>query len=302
MLDDNGKLINHEVRIENTNFCNGACTICPREKLTRPKVTMLFENFIDLVDQAKELGAKTIGVFGFGEPFCDDALEYKISYCRLMGLETFITTNGSLVTQRRSIESIIAGLTHIRFSVHGERIQGTELYRDAIRRIGHFITINKKMLHNCCKISITMIPMGTKNFHPLIQAWEKAVDWIEIWRPHNFTDGRDYRKLERKKKSCNRPFSGPVQINSDGTVMVCCFDFDGKLTIGDTKKESLQDILEGEKFNEIKRKHQDGNLEGLICETCDQLNQEKISPLLYSSRDPEKKLNTTSSIKFSLEE
>ena len=299
MIKD-GKLVNPECRIENINLCNGACTICPREKLTRPQTTMYFENFVDLVDQAKELGAKTIGLFGFGEPFLDLGLEDKIAYCRLMGLETFVTTNASLMEMMRARSCVLAGLTHIRFSVHGERIQGTELYENALRNIGNFIALNKKMFHRACKISITMIPMAGDDIEPLVKAWESVVDWIEIWEPHNWTDGRTYRKLDRKKETCNRPFNGPIQINSDGTVMVCCFDYDGKLTIGDTRKESLKEILEGERFAEIRRKHESGDLTGLICEKCDQLNQEEVNPLLYSSRDPERKLNTTSSIKYSL--
>jgi MoaA/NifB/PqqE/SkfB family radical SAM enzyme len=233
MLDNNGKLINPEVRIETTTHCNASCTICPREKLTRPKINMLFDDFINLVDQAKDMGAKTIGVFGFGEPLTDMGLEEKISYCRLRGLETFVTTNGTLMDYYRSASIILSGLTHVRFSVHGEKVQGTKLYQQAIRHIGNFITINREKFHKSCKISITMIPMG-KNIDPLIAAWEGTVDWIEIWKPHNWTDGRTYRNIDRKKSTCGRPFRGPVQINSDGTVMVCCFDFDGKLTIGDT--------------------------------------------------------------------
>ena len=34
------RLANPEVRIENTNACNARCVICPREKMTRPVVTM----------------------------------------------------------------------------------------------------------------------------------------------------------------------------------------------------------------------------------------------------------------------
>jgi len=299
MIKD-GKLINPECRIETVNSCNGSCSICPREKLTRPKMKMFFEDFVGLVDQAKELGAKTISIFGFGEPFLDESLEHKIAYCRMMGLETFITTNGSLVDFNRARKVILAGLNHIRFSVHGEKIQGSKIYKEALRNIGNFIAVNKKMFHKSCKISITMIPMSGGDTRALVQAWEPVVDWIEIWEPHNWTDGRKYRDLDRKKSTCNRPFNGPVQINVDGTVMVCCFDFDGKLTIGDTKKESLRDILVGKELTEIMRKHADGNLAGLICNQCDQLNEEKANPLLYSSRDPERKLNTTSSIKYSL--
>ena len=83
--------------------------------------------------------------------------------------------------------------------------------------------------------------------------------------------------------------------------MVCCFDFNAKLTVGDTRKNTIEEILKGKEFSEIRNKHADGNLTGLICETCDQLNEDD-DPLLYSSRDPDKQIGTTSSTKFKIGE
>jgi len=103
------------------------------------------------------------------------------------------------------------------------------------------------------------------------------------------------------KKTCGRPLNGPIQINADGKMMVCCFDFDGKLTVGDTYKDSIADILKGDKFNEIREKHRTGNHTGTICEMCDQLNEDD-DPLIYSSRDPDREIGKTSSTKFKLKE
>jgi len=42
--------------------------------------------------------------------------------------------------------------------------------------------------------------------------WVPKVDAVEIWRPHNFGDGRDYRSRTEEKTTCGRPENGPFQI------------------------------------------------------------------------------------------
>ena len=143
--------------------------------------------------------------------------------------------------------------------------------------------------------------IGTEKEIPIIKTQWPDVDLLEVWKPHNWAGGRDYRKIKRKKKTCGRPFNGPVQILSDGTVVVCCFDFDGKLVIGDTRKHSIEQILTSKKAKDIKKAHKDGKVDHLICSNCDQLNIESKSPLLYSSIG-DMKINRTAGAKFDLGE
>ena len=299
------KLINGEVRIETTNLCNAKCIICPREKLTRPLTTMDMQHFNKLVAEAKSLGAESISIFGYGEPLLDKGIADKIKLCTDFGLETFITTNASLLDIEVAHAILEAGLTHIRFSVHGvhknyEKVHGLD-YNNTQRNIANFIAINKIKFKHQCKVSMSCIPLNGESVEFFREQFEGAVDWLEIWKPHNWTDGKEFRQIKRIKKSCGRPFNGPVQINADGKAMICCFDYDAKLTVGNTHDNTIEEILKGEKFSEIRNKHADGNLLGLICETCDQLN-ENDDPLLYSSRDPNKTIGTTSSTKFKIGE
>jgi MoaA/NifB/PqqE/SkfB family radical SAM enzyme len=268
---------------------------------------MPYGHFKYLVDQSADMGAKTVSLFGYGEPLLDPDLDAKIFYCSTKGLETFITSNGSLLDPGRAKQLMRSGLSHIRFSVHGlfskdyEKVHRGLSYLLVLRNIFNFIILNRKRNDNKCKISMSVIPMNGENIQNIRDLWEPHVDWLEIWKPHNWADGKYYRPLARKKESCGRPFNGPIQINADGKMMVCCFDYDAKLTVGDTYQNSIEEILKGEAFSHIRSKHETGCLDGLICEQCDQLNEEEENPLLYSNRDPERKINITSSTKFKLE-
>lgn len=284
-----------EARIETTTVCNANCTICPREKLTRPRTTMGFDHFNYLAKQIKEMGIFHMGLFGYGEPLMDPGIAKKIKLCSLMGMDTTITTNASLLTPIKTQELIEAQLTEIRFSCHGFGCDYESIHNlswdNTMYNIAEFVETAHNIVTN-----VSVIPMNGETVEEIKRFWEPIVDYIEIWRPHNWTDGRKFRRVNGKKKTCGRPQSGPIQINADGKMMVCCFDFDAKLTIGDTYEQTIQEILDGDELGYIKAKHET-DLEGLVCESCDQLNT-KDFPLLYSNRDME--VGKTSTFKFSI--
>ncbi len=299
------KLLNGEVRVETTNSCNANCTICTRDSLTRPLVTMTNNRFRKIVTEATKIGAKTITAFGFGEPLLDQGIVDKIAFCSEMGLETFLTTNSSLLTAHMSRGLVGAGLSHMRFSAHGlgnnyEAVHKGLGFSNFMRNTFNFI----KESDGLVTISVSAIPMHGESIDEFIDFWKPGdfIDYLEIWKPHNWTSKKDFRgTTAQRKKTCGRPFNGPLQINSDATMMICCFDTNGEMTVGDLTKDSIEDILKGDMFEAIREKHRTGNLKGLPCETCDQLNIGE-NPLLYSNRDPDRKLNCTSTTKFQLKE
>lgn len=272
--------------------------------MTRKKCTMPIDHFHGLVQQAKALGATDISLFGFGEPTIDKNLWVRMVYCK--DFKTNITTNASLLTDSMTRILLASGLKQIRFSAHGfgknyEKVHGLS-WDTLIENVTRFIEINDRIFHHSCVTEVSVIPMHGETIEQIRGFWEPKVDFLEIWRPHNWSDGMSFRPTARKKNTCGRPFRGPVQINADGKMMVCCFDYDAKLTVGDTYENSIEEILRGDRFNDIREAHTTGNLDGLICQNCDQLNIEEQSPLLYSNRDPEMKIGKTSSTKFNLED
>ncbi|MFX0194547.1 MAG: radical SAM/SPASM domain-containing protein [Candidatus Hodarchaeota archaeon] len=292
------QLTNPEVRIETTNYCNTHCLTCPRDKMTRPKMTMEYKHFCNLVVQAYELGATTISPFGYGEPLMDKGLEKKIAFCSRMGLKTFITTNAAMLTLDRTRAILDAGLSHIRFSAHGifdnyERVHQLDWYMFQ-RNVWNFIKVKRGIpIH----VDITAIPMHD-DMDEIINYWEGKVDGIAIWKPHGWGGKKQYRKSREKIPTCGRPQRGPVQIQADGTVIPCCFLTDSEIVLGDTHKNTIEEILKGDAYKELRRKHMEGNLKGLVCQYCDQRLLLDESPLLYSSNGTG--INQTSSTKFNL--
>jgi radical SAM protein with 4Fe4S-binding SPASM domain len=302
------QLKNKEIRIENTNRCLLNCIMCTHNKMTRPQVQMPMPHFYRLIDQAYGLGAETISIFGFGEPLMDAFLDDKIAYCSKRGLKTFVTTNATWLDTATSKRLLDAGLTHIRFSFHGTRkaeyenvMKGAD-FDQVKRNIMNFLAINRDLHDNRCDTSVSVIPMHKESIEDIRAMWEPYIKWLEVWRPHSWCNTKSFRKGIRTKELCKRPSSGPIQIQADGKVIPCCFLTDGQIILGDTYQNTIEQILKGDAYNDLRKRHEDGNLEGLPCNTCDQLFEytDENHPLLYSNRDESKTLNCTSSTKYKL--
>ena len=286
------------MRFEVATKCNYNCTICPRDKITRKIETMSFSLFKKLFDRVNRETDQydTLSFPGMGEPLLDEALDEKIKYAKKQKRNIFILvlTNGSFLTTQRFKMLEDSGVTSVRVSFYGtdpdsySQIHGVKnknifsVVRDNLVKISKVKKTTKLLLtYNAIDSSNNGIVKDWINF------WEDKVDLIEVWRPHNWVYAKNYRKIQKEKlKTCGRPFKGPLQIQVDGTVNMCCFDFDGKLTLGDFKEQSLKEIFSSPSYKKIAKCHKSGNFKGsgLICENCDQRNRNKSDVMIYDSK------------------
>lgn len=266
------------------------------------------DHFKLLVNQTVNLGANMISIFGYGEPLLDKGIVNKVSHCSDLGLFTFITTNASTLDLDMSFSLLKAGLSKIRFSVHGigdnyEKVHRGLSWDKTTRNIANFLSVNRIKFDGQCKTAVSIIPMNDETVENIIERWDKNVDEIEIWRPHGWAGGRKYRQLTKnRKRTCGRPAKGPIQINADGNMMVCCFDFDAQMIVGNTYENTIEEILKGSEYEHYRDNHKKGFHDGAPCQKCDQLNIGDKSPLLYSNVDDLCVIGKTSSTKFNLEE
>lgn len=279
------KVLSKEARIENTNLCNTQCACCPRELMTRPLATMPLWLFERVAHQCRNLGVELIQIGGYGEPLMDPDIFIKIVLVKKLGIETFITTNGSLLSSDRIDNLLAIGLDNLRISVHGfndsdyQKVHG--LSWEVLQH--HLKLLERKRSKKRTKVHITTMPLHGESVEDIVAAVGSYCDYLEVWRPHNWAGGRFYRRASGTRKACSRPFTGPLQINADGRMMVCCFDYDAQLAVGNTWDESIEHILKGRRFEEIRAAHRSGNLQGLICEACDQMYEQDQPALIWRS-------------------
>ena len=299
MLDDNSdepiaELLHPEVRYEVTDKCNATCIMCPRDKHDREHGIMSQDLYEKSIDEVVELGAKKIVLTGFGEPTLDRKLEKKISYAKSKGLLTYIITNGSTLSTKRASSLIEAGLDEMRVSFYGMRpetynavMQGLDFDR-AMEGLLGFLELRKEMKSGI-RVQVSYLEMEENKSDTAYfqEFWEPKVDALEIWRPHNWSDGRDYRNTdvgEELRHSCGRPENGPLQIQWNGEVIPCCYDYNNAIILGNAFKQPVLDILNGPKYRLLRQAHRAKKFAAFpFCNQCDQLVPH-ADALVYTNR------------------
>jgi MoaA/NifB/PqqE/SkfB family radical SAM enzyme len=294
--------------------------MCPREEHEqgRDHGIMNQAKYEKSIDEVLGLGAKKIVLTGFGEPMLDKKLEKKIEYAKARGLSTYIITNGSALTSKRAESLIKSGLDEMRVSFYG---MGADTYNKVMQGLDfnktkagilNFLKLRDQLGGKTrVQLSYLTMPENQKDETAFRDFWEDKVDAIEIWRPHNFGDGRDYRHRvnhptsEQVKKSCGRPETGPLQIQWNGEVIPCCYDYNNKIVLGNAFEQSVLEILNGEKYRLLRYAHSSGKFNYFpYCDQCDQLLPH-ADALVYTNRHnlpPEEAVKLSNTDLFNLAE
>ena len=241
-------------------------------------------------------GFTDLTLSGMGEPFLHPELDTMVSQAVAEGYKVHLLTNG---TQPIS-DAIMEMIEDLRISVHYLDIPGW--IRTTKAKFWEFKlmrrSVNYLYKNHPGKVILTGVRIpGDEDFEDLetikgAARKEGKIKAIEKWLPHNWVDTFNYRRVPCTKVSCGRPFNGPLQVQVDGTVNQCCFDYDGKLLLGDLKTQGLEEIFDGEVATRLRLNHTTGDHKGYICDRCDQ--RMNYNGLIYSSYDVEDREGRTS--------
>ena len=237
--------------------------------------------YMRVLDEAHGMGATVVTLENFGEPFLDPFFFERAAYAKGKGMSVFTVTNGSLF-QKRLADKAVCLLDKIRFSVYGvtkEVYESIHLGLDfdsVVSNVRYLSDEKKRLKVSAPKIEVYFVLME-ENKHQVEdfkKMWLGVADDIAIWKPHNWGDGRQYREPadKRRKTTCGRPERGPIQIQWDGLVVPCCFDYNSTIILGDLKKQSLYEVLTGESYRGLRKAFEKGTFSSYpYCDLCDQL-------------------------------
>ena len=291
------RLRHPEVRYEVTDHCNAECIMCPRDlhKLGRPHGVMDAKMYEKSIDEVVELGCKQVVLTSFGEPLIDKRLEEKVAYAKGKGLRTYIISNFSLLTRTRAQRLIEAGLDELRVSFYGMHRETYETvmvglkFDVTMKNLADFLEVREELGSKRPRLELSwlVLPENEEDTQLFQDYWEPRADAIEIWKPHNFGDGRSYRHRYEEiaiKNTCGRPENGPLQIQWDGEVIPCCYDYNNQIVLGNAFQQPVLDILNGDKYQLLRIAHREKKFELFpYCNQCDQLLPH-ADALVYTNR------------------
>jgi MoaA/NifB/PqqE/SkfB family radical SAM enzyme len=256
---------------------------------------MTFDNYKRSLDEVIDLGCQQIVLTGFGEPLVDKQLEKKVEYAKGRGLRTYIISNGSLLTKKRATNLIQAGLDELRISFYGMRKETYETvmvglkFDVTMKNLLGFLELRDELGYKRPRLELNWLelPENASDTDAFQKYWEPRADAIEIWKPHNFGDGRSYRERFDEvalKNTCGRPENGPLQIQWNGEVIPCCYDYNNQIVLGNAFEQPVLEILNGEKYELLRLAHREKKFALFpFCNQCDQL-LEHADALVYTNR------------------
>lgn len=297
-----------EIRIEPSTVCNYSCLMCPRSALTRKREIMPDDLFERIARQARREipHLEMCTVSGYGEFSMDPNWRNKLAVAAELFPRIHVVTNLSRLRTKDDLATLATLATEARVSINA---LGDTRYRDIHRppadieyetieaRVVQLAELRGPTFRLC--LTFSALRENLDQIVPWIERWKPVVDTLEVWRPHNWIDGRQYRSISgQRMPTCGRPQRGPIQVQVDGTVNVCCFDYNGKLIVGDLTSQTFKEIFGGEEMTRIRRLHATGLADTLPpCAVCDQRSrlEERQQHLIYCSHGSTKERVTRTS-------
>jgi MoaA/NifB/PqqE/SkfB family radical SAM enzyme len=276
--------------IESTNVCNLSCVMCPtgRKEQVRKKGYMDFELFKAIVDQmAPWVQATTLHIWG--EPLLHPRLFDMIEYCRKQDLRSEISTNATLLDEKRSQRILDAGLDAIYLCLDGFRpetyqaIRVNADYEKTNANIRGFIDLKTRGGYRTPHINLQIIEMEQTvgEIEQFVKTWTlPGVDRINV-KPFDSWAGQvtDINALRSedaqtpvKRYACPNLWYH-THIYWDGRIAMCDRDFNLSYDLGNVRSPdgvvSVLDNWNGPKMQELRRLHVRNTLEHVSpCNTC----------------------------------
>ena len=106
------------MEISPVGSCNHRCIFCAYDFIGYPNRKLDCDRLLTFLDEAKEVGVKSILYAGEGEPLLYPDIEKIITHSRNIGIDVGLFTNGQLL--REELAAVILPLlTFVRFSLNG---------------------------------------------------------------------------------------------------------------------------------------------------------------------------------------
>lgn len=269
-------LVPDYIKIETTNACNGNCIYCPRAKMSRPLGFMDEALFKKIAQDIKKSGINCVHLQNYGEPLLDQGIFEKISLLKKQGIKSVcIFTNGLLLSEEVSHRLIESGLDEIGISIDTDiesvhdRTRKNLNFKDMLNNIQRLLELRGN-LGRRLKITLcaTVHEHNRDGIISFRDRWKVLVDEIHFQNAHGWSQNRNY--LVRDNFPCQRLWL-TFTVLWDGRVSLCCVDFDGKLILGDLTRESILEVWNNRRYEELRRAHLslDKNCLPAICSNCD---------------------------------
>ncbi|MBU0481856.1 MAG: SPASM domain-containing protein [Proteobacteria bacterium] len=207
---------------------------------------------------------KVLQLHGYGDPLLDTELPKRIRRLTEKGLYSYFSCNPANIDVERNVEMFNNGLGFIKYSIESvddflhKKIRGdASNFEASFQKILQMLEAKRKYKFNTT-IVITMLDLKRADQVAEFAKLKKAFTGQDVYIYLKSQDQQWYQDKYEGTNSihwtefCQFPWSS-MTIKSNGEAAMCVEDFNNEIILGDTKKESLYDIWNGEKYAQFRR-------------------------------------------------
>ena len=279
--------------IETFHGCNARCSICSVGRWSRPHGEMPQAVFETVVEQTRAFRDHlvVVSLYSSGEPLMGRRIAERVAFCKNAGLPNVgFSTNGMLLDEDTSRRLLDAGLDWITVSVDSpvkKTFEDIRIRLDFERVLGNVLDHieRRDRTGSSSKINLRFIEQDANRhqFEEFLAFWSRRLseaigDEVQRQPVNNWTWERSL-EAETLTTPCMRLFDQCL-VNSDGSVPLCCSDYNTDYDFGNVLERPLLDIWTCARRRNIQDIHMAGKRDKLkLCVNCD------IPELLPMMRD-----------------
>ena len=247
------------VYVEITNICNKNCSFCHGHS-RKPKQMSLPE-FSYILDK---LQGQTEYIYYhlMGEPLTHKELPDFIKTANEKGFRSVITTNGSLLKERGD-NILLSGVHKISVSLHSFEKGDEKEFYSYLEQVADFARIASD------KGIIVVLRLWNKGFDNgknediynflkkrLPGEWTENTKGVRIRNKLHLEWGERFEWPDKNAEIQGEEFycyalKDHFGILCDGSVVPCCMDYDGNITLGNIFKEDISEIVGSERASKM---------------------------------------------------
>jgi len=276
------------LHIQTQSYCNADCIFCPYTETARTQSMgkMSWELYTKIIDEAARHPVQRCSLLLMNEPLLDLDLARKIRYAKERfspRTEVMITSNGSVLTDRKIKELLESGLDRIKISIQGldprvyERTMGGLSYEKTIAGVRKLIKAVRASRARRPRVVLSIVATGSNEteVRRFKRYWRfrgvKATSVVFETKAGNvkLEGGVLAPKGLVPFRTCFRPFR-TLYVLWNGDVIPCCADWGRKLILGNVERQSVGDVWHGEPANRLREAIRAWDPERLppMCRSC----------------------------------
>src|SRR5215831_9893390 len=280
-----------EITLESTAKCNLYCPMCPRHIYTFDNENMDLELYRKIVQDCKDY-VEFIWPYGIGEPMIHPNIFEMIRITRDAGIRTGMSTNATLLDERRADLLLDCGLDYVIFAFDGASKETYEKYRIGAtfeKTRENILNFLEKKLDRKAAIYVVLQMVLLKENTPEKERYREmwsvpGVDEIRFKRDEIQIEGSKIPDVEFKTQRhnpCHLLWRGPLYVRYDGLAWPCCYMWK-EPPVGNLKEQSVMEVWNSEAMVKLREAHVKGDVSAYpACQTCQAARPSK--PAFYGS-------------------